>query len=83
MGDKYWTAVAGKLRKVRKIWTRMTRILSREGEEPKVLGSLFKEVVQAVLLFGAEKLVLTPWMEWALRRFQSRVAQRITGRQPR
>ena len=62
---------------------RMMRILSREGADLKVLGHFFKVVVQAVLLFGAKTWVLTPRMEQALRRFQNRFAQRITGRQPR
>ena len=38
---------------------------------------------QAVLLFGADTWVLTPRMERALDSFQHRVAQRLTGRQPR
>ena len=59
------------------------RILSREGAEPKVLGHLFKAVVQAVLVFGAETWVLTPRPERALGRFQHRVKRWITGRQPR
>ena len=43
-----WTAVVGNLRKARKSWVRMTRILSREGADPKVLEVFFKVVVQAV-----------------------------------
>ena len=40
----------------------MTRILSREGERPRVFGFFFKSVVQSVLLFGVETWVLTPCM---------------------
>ena len=58
----------------------MSRLLIREGADPNVLGDLFKAVVQAVLLFGAETWVLTPRMEWALRRFQHRVVRRLTER---
>ena len=78
-----WLAVAGNLRKARKIWMQMVRILIREGADPKVLGLLFKAVVQAVLLFGLETWVLTPRMERSLSRFQHRVAQRLTRRHPR
>ena len=53
-GDDDWPAVAGNLVKARKIWGRLARILSREGAYKRVSGNLFKEVVQAVLLFGAE-----------------------------
>ena len=51
-GDDDWMEVSGKLRKARKSWVRMLRILSLEGANPKVSGILFKAVVQAVLLFG-------------------------------
>ena len=40
-------------------------------------------MAQAVLLFGSETWVLTARMEKALDSFQSRVARKITGRQPR
>ena len=59
-GGGDWSAVAGKLSNARKIWMRMTIILIQEGADPKVLGLLFKAVVQTVLLFGADMLVLTP-----------------------
>ena len=44
------------------------------------VGEFFKAVIQAVLLFGAEKWVLTPRIEQAMSSFQHRVAQRLTGR---
>ena len=44
-GDNDWTAVAGKLRKARNFLMWITTILIREGEDPKVLGLLFKAVV--------------------------------------
>ena len=46
-------------------------------------GNFHHAVAQAVLLFGAETWVLTQRMEKALDRFQSRVARRLTGKQPR
>ena len=59
-GEDNWLAMAGNLRKASKIWTRMTRILGREGAEPRISGLFFNAVVQAVLLFGSEMWVLTP-----------------------
>ena len=53
-GDDDWIAVVGNLRKTRKIWGRLSRILSQEGVDPKVSGSFYKAVAQSVLLFGAE-----------------------------
>ena len=75
--DDNWPAVTGTLRKYRNIWMRMTKILSREGADPKVSGFFLKAVVQAVLLFGAEMWVLTPWMERALSTFQHRVVRQL------
>ena len=46
----------------------------------KVSGLLFKAVVQAVLLLGADMWVLTPQMEQALSSFYHRVAQRLNMR---
>ena len=37
-----------------------------EGASPRVSGMFFKAVVQAVLLFGSEKWVMTPHMGQAL-----------------
>ena len=47
------------------------------------VGTFFKAVTQAVLLFGAEKWVLNPRMERALSSFKHRVAQQLTGSQMR
>ena len=79
-GYDKWTVVVGKYRKDRKSWAWMTRIMGWEGEDPRVSRFYFKAVVQAVLLFGSEKWVLTPRMEQALVSFQHRVAQWITRR---
>ena len=72
-GDDDWSAVAGKLRKDKKIWIRMTRILGREGAEPKISGLFFKAFIQTVLLSGSETWVLTPRVERALGSFHTRV----------
>ena len=83
VGDENWPEVTGNLQKAGNIWVRMSRILIREGADPKVSWHFFKAVVQAVLLLGAEMWVLTPRMERALTRFHHRFARRITRRQPR
>ena len=72
--DDYWLAVVGKIGKVRNSWGKLSRILIREGADPKVSGHFYKAVAHAVLLFGAETWVITPWMERSLDRFQHRVA---------
>ena len=73
-GDDDWLAVLFKLGDSRKSWGQLSRILSREGADPKLSGHFYKAVAQAVLLFGAEMWVLTPRMEQSLNSFQHRVA---------
>ena len=81
--DEDWPKGTGNLRKDRKRWGRMARILSQEGGEPKVLGIFSKAVVQAVLVLGEETWVLNPRTERALRIFHNRVAQQLTDSQTR
>ena len=82
-GDDDWPAVAGNLVKARKSWGRLTRILSREGEDKRISGTFFKAVDQQVILLGEETLVLSPGIERALDSFMHGSTLRITGRQPR
>ena len=81
--DDDWPEVVGNLRKAEKSWGRLAKVLSREGADPKVSWAFYIAVTQAVLLFGSETWVLTARMEKALDSFQSRVARKLTGRQPR
>ena len=82
-GDDKWPTVSGNLQKARNSWERMSRVLRPEGADLKVLGPFFKAVVQALLLFGAEKWVMNPSMERSLSSFHHRVARRVIRRQPR
>ena len=81
-GDDDLLAVVGNLGKERMSLGRLSRVMVREGSDPKVSRTFYTAVAQAVLLFGADTWALTPRMEKALDIFQSRVARRITGRQP-
>ena len=58
-------------------------MLGREKADPKVSRDFYTAVTQAVLLFGLETWVLKLQMEKVLDSFQSRVARKITRRQPR
>ena len=78
-GDDGWLAVVGNLGKARKSWGRLSRVLGREGADPKVSRNFYKAVTQAVLIYGAETWVLTKMMEKALDSFQSRVARGSLG----
>ena len=52
--DDNWLAVVGNLRKARKWWAHMSRILGQEGEDSRNSGNFYKTVVQATLLFGTD-----------------------------
>ena len=82
-GDDDWPAVAGNLKKARRIWGRLSRILTREGATARISGMFFKSVIQQILLFGDETWVVTPRMEKALSGFIYGAARRLTGRQAR
>ena len=42
--DNDWPAVVGNLRKDRKIWSWLTKILGREGSSPRVLGMFLRRL---------------------------------------
>ena len=60
VGDDNGTALVGNLKKARKSWVRLTRILGREGGKPMVSGMFFNVVVHAVLLFGVRDMSPDP-----------------------
>ena len=60
----------------------MLRILSRDGAAPWLSRLIFKAVVQAVLLFGAENWVFTPCICKSLGGFQAQVVRQLVGRLP-
>ena len=81
--DNNWPEVVGNLRRARKKWARMTRVLSREGEDAWTSGKIYLAVVQLVLIYMSELWVLTLRMQRVLDRFHHRVARRLKGWQPR
>ena len=74
-----WPEVVRKLAQAKTVWSRMLRILSREGATPRMSGFFFKAVIQAVLLFGAEIWVVILQMGKALGGFQAQVTRQLTG----
>ncbi len=77
--DNDGPAVNRNLTKARVVWGRLGRILSQEGTNPTAMASVYKAVVQAVLLYGSESWVLTLAMEKKLQSFHRRCARFITG----
>ena len=81
--DDYWPAVAGNIKKARRIWGQLAWVLGREGADPKVSRTFYIALSQQVLLFRAETWVLTNKMESSLDAFQGMVPRKLMGIQPR
>ncbi len=71
-----------KLKKARKSWAWVSRVLRAENASPKVCGVFYKAVVQAVLPFGSETWKLSPASLKSLEGFHIWAARRIAGMQP-
>ena len=52
--DDDWSAVRRNFRKARQVWSLLRKLLQREGADLLVSAIFYQEVVQAVLIFGAE-----------------------------
>jgi len=70
-------AVNSNLRKARKCWMRLSRLLRAENASPRVCGMFFKAVVMAVLLYGSESWSITPAALKRLEGFVIRAAYRM------
>jgi len=75
-------AMRSNLKKARKSWARVSRVLRAENAAPKVCGVFYKATVQAVLLFGSETWKLSPLSLKSLEGFHIRAARRMAGMQP-
>ena len=58
--DDDWLAVVGNIGEARKSWGRLSRVLSREGSDPKVSGHFYKAVAKGVLLFRYREMGAQP-----------------------
>ena len=77
MDDTDTQAIRANLKKSRKVWKMLSRLLRGENMEPRVCGMFYKAVVQAVLLFGSETWVLTDSAMRVLEGFHLRLAYRM------
>ena len=71
------------LRRAQVKWGRLVKILGREVADRRMAGRFYVVVVKAVLLFGSETWVLTPWMEKALDDFHHWAVRRMAGMVPK
>ena len=77
--DGYCIEVIVNLQKWWRICSCLSRILGREGSDPKISGHFCLVMVQAILLFGLEKWVMTPHMGRILGIFYHRLLRSISG----
>jgi hypothetical protein len=57
--DQDEPAIQRSLKRARAKWSKIGRILSREGANPRTMATFYKAIVQSTLLYGAESWVLT------------------------
>ena len=77
LDDSDMPAVHSNLRKARRCWARLRRVLRAENTAPWICGVFYKATVQAVLLFGAETWNLPPTGMKQLSGFNVRCAYKM------
>ena len=61
--EDYWLAVRQNIMRARLVWGRLGTLLQREGADPRLSTIFYRDVVQAVQIFGSETWVLLAAME--------------------
>ena len=67
--EKHLQLVEQNLQKSQGKWGILAKILGSEGADRRMTGRFYVVVVQAVLIFGSDRWVLTPWFEKSLEGF--------------
>ena len=80
--DVNWPLVVINIWQSSQKWVRLTRVLIIEGADARTSGHIYLLVVQLVLLYRSETLVLQPCIKRVLGGFHHMVAHRMTGQQP-
>ena len=77
--DEDWPAVLRNIERVRQVWGRLGKLLRREGADLIVPEKFYQAVVQAVIIFGAGKWVLTATMLQKLEGVNVGFLSQVTG----
>ena len=77
MEDTDARTIRANLKKARRAWARVHRVLRGENASPRVCGLFYKATVQAVLLFGSETWNVTSVALKELEGFHIRAAYRM------
>ena len=81
--DDDWPVVIHNIRKSRKKWSRLLRVMGRDGVDVRPSGLFYIEVVQAVPMYGSETWFMSPCIGRMLVGFHHRVVSRLTGQHTR
>ncbi len=75
-------AMRSNLRKARRCWAQISRVLRAESAAARTCGMFYKATVQAILLYGSEKWNLSPTSVKGLEGFHICAAWQMSGLQP-
>lgn len=67
------------LRKTKIRWMKLSKILKRHDANPRIMGSFYQAIIQAVLLYGSESWVISNNNLKKLRSFHHRCARHMVG----
>ena len=62
--DDDWLEVLQNFGNARRVWSRLRKLLRREGADPRLSAMSYRAVVQVVLLIWADKWVLSAAISW-------------------
>ena len=80
--DKNWIEFVVNIYKAQSSWSCMSRMLGREGADPRISGRCYLVVFQVVLLFGEETWVVNLRTGRLLGSFRHRVARSLEMMRP-
>ena len=78
--DDGWLLVRLDIKRERKVWGRLGKILRREGPVPRVLEMFCRVVIQVVILFGLDTWVLLAATERTVEGTHTGFLRHITGK---
>ena len=81
--DNDTPTVRRNIKKARRQWGQLRKVLERESVPPCVAGMFYQAVVASVLLYGSESWVVLPATLRELSNFHVEAARRLTCIHPR
>ena len=76
-------AIRGNLKKCRKTWVRISKVLRAEHASPRVCGMFYHATVQLILLYGSESWTVAPADLAMMEGFYVSAARHMAGMMPR